>query len=216
MSDLIVFPGSPWPGGHAIAELAWTARLEPDTGLWFDLHLVSDPYPDVDTPEGDDEDADEGPDAWNEPFVWANYHRCTLSSTFWGHEGFLAATASAPLDTTSPMEFTVDDYAGPQDEPDTDEEMAFGIYLLGHDNAAHHRIRLTPVTPTAVSLDWRGRIALRYVNSTAPFRHEFRATAAHVPLSKITYPAALTTAEAEALLATVVQNPQTLKPLLKP
>jgi hypothetical protein len=214
MSDLIVFPGSPWPAGHAIAELEWSARLEPETGLWFDLHLVSDFYPEVD--DAGEEDADEGPDAWNEPFVWANYHRCTLSSTFWGHSGFLAATPSAPLDPANPMEFTVDDYQGPDDEPDTDEEMAFGIYLLGHDNAAHHRIRLTPVAPAAVSLDWRGRIALRYVNSTAPFRHEFHATAARVPLTRITHPATLTTVEAETLLATVVRDPEDLLPLLKP
>jgi hypothetical protein len=113
------------------------------------------------------------------------------------------------------MEFTVDDYTGPGDEPDTDYEMAFGIYLLGHDNAAHHRIRLTPASPTAVSLDWRGRIALRYTNARAPFNHEFHATAAAVPLTRITYPGSLTPAEAEALLATLTQNPQDVTELLK-
>jgi hypothetical protein len=38
----------------------------------------------------------------------------------------------------------------------------------------------------------------------------------HVPLTRIHYPDTLTAGEAEAFLATVMRNPQDLKPLLKP
>src|SRR5690348_2502727 len=51
----IVFVGSPWPKGHAIKEFAWSAQLDPNSGIWFGLHLVSDKYDAEDTKRGGDD-----------------------------------------------------------------------------------------------------------------------------------------------------------------
>ncbi|GKU76386.1 hypothetical protein [Paenibacillus sp. L3-i20] len=38
----IYFKDNPWPNGHAIKEFERQSRLEPDSGIWFDLHLRSE------------------------------------------------------------------------------------------------------------------------------------------------------------------------------
>ncbi|MET3287619.1 UNVERIFIED_CONTAM: hypothetical protein ABID98_000189 [Brevibacillus sp. OAP136] len=35
----IYFAGNPWPDGHRIKAFAWSGRLEPGSGLWFDFDL---------------------------------------------------------------------------------------------------------------------------------------------------------------------------------
>jgi len=210
MSDRIVFPGSPWPDGHAITELEWSARLDPAAGLWFDLHVRSEKYPWTDA------EADPDQDAWSQPIAWNNYGRCTLSSTAWGHRGFLAGTPSRPATFAGPVSFIVDDVAGPDAEPEEEDDFAFGIYLHGHDSTAHHRITLTPAGPAAADLEWHGRVALRYMDPMAPFRHEFHVTATRVPLTRITHPASLSPDGARALLSDVVDDPAELVALLQP
>ncbi|GAA2480934.1 hypothetical protein [Winogradskya humida] len=187
---MISFPGSPWPAGHDIADLRWSARLEPATGLWFDLHLESAPY-------DADPAAIDGEDDWTAPIVWTNYHHCILSSTHWENPGFLAATAQRPL---ADLDFTVDVV-----EQEDDEDQAFGIYLLGHDSVSDHRITFTPNPgDTTFHLDWRGRIALRYSDSLATYDHEFIATADDISLSHITVPTDMDDDSARTVLAALI------------
>lgn len=172
--DRIVFSGNPWPEGHAIAEFEWSARVEGED-LWFDLHLVSaDYYAEREIEDDEDEVSD-----WMAPIVWGNYHRCTLSSTYWGRSA-VGGFRVGPLATFSPAtldgaEFAVDPFDGDGDLPDSDVEPAFGLYLLGHDSAVDHRIRLTRRGDSdRYDLLWSGRIALSYAGDYVP-RHRFEA-----------------------------------------
>ncbi len=179
----IVFPGNPWPEGHPIEEFEWTARIE-GGDLWFDLHLRSADYDsgreiDVDEDEvEDDKDSD-----WEAPIVWNNYHRCTLSSTFWGEEG---GFRMCPLDAFSPAwldgrGFEVD----PQDGTVDDDDRAFHIYLLGHDSVANHRIAFRRSGDgERFDIVWAGDIALTYGGNDA-LEHRFEAVIRNVPCPDI-------------------------------
>jgi len=213
MTDRIVFPGNPWPTGHKIDELTWTGRLEPTTGLWFDLHLLSADY-DADERNGGAVDlAGDSADDWTSRIVWTDYQSCILSSTKWGHAGFLVGTESVPLALAglATREFLVDkdhaypDAAGTKGPNCDDHDYAFGIYLLGHDSVAEHRIRF-PYRHggNAFGLDWRGKIALTYTDLNAPYRYGFHATADRVELRHISVARALGSDEALTLLSRVL------------
>ncbi|GAA1550891.1 hypothetical protein GCM10009827_084400 [Dactylosporangium maewongense] len=214
MSDRILFPGNPWPAGHAVEELAWQGRLDPAGRLWFDLHVKSAGYY-AEDPTYWDDDGDSGCDDWSSKVVWGNYHACTISSTRWGHRGFVAATDAEPLalDTLAGRTFHVDrDPDRPDGVPDgvadediEDEDAAFGIYLLGHDAVGDHRISFgARQGRTVFALDWHGRIALRYANSMAPFQYTFQATIGAVALDHIAAPSSLDDGAAEGLLRRVL------------
>ncbi len=200
----IVFPGNPWPAGHAIEEFAWTGRLDRAGNLWFDFHLRSADY----AAEGLPEHPAGAPD-WSSPVVWANYHRCTLSSTYWGEDdgtGFLAATPGKlfQLKAAAPQRLTADPL--PLREIDELEYLAFNIYLLGHDSVADQEVLFTRRADGAHDIEWCGRIALSYADDHE-FRHRFqvRTTAA---LQYIRYPSTLTTEQAHQRLRAVLDAPE--------
>jgi hypothetical protein len=203
----ITFPGNPWPSGHAIRQLRWTARLEPETGVWFDLHLVSANYY-----AGDpiDERSPEEDDSWRSKVVWGNYHRCTLSSTFWSDRGrgFLAGTRKRPLDLAALPDrtFRVDTKPPAPPPAHLSEGAAFHIYLLGHDAVRGHRIRFPErVSKDTFSLEWKAKIALAYGGSTV-FRHELVALAPRVRFGGITLPKGTRKRHARELLAPFVAD----------
>jgi hypothetical protein len=168
----IFFIGNPWPEGHPVEEFAWTARLVDDE-LWFDLHLRSADYDSEREIEYDD-DTDYDSD-WEAPIVWNNYHRCTLSSTFWGEIGGirvcrLDAFSLAWLDGRV---FELDPADG---EVDDDEDHAFHIYLLGHDSVANHRIEFRRQGDSnRFDIHWTGDIAQTYIGHNS-LDHRFEAT----------------------------------------
>lgn len=185
----IVFPGSPWPSGHAIDTFAWSARIEADESLWFDLHLVTEDYDggDPDSPPEDDDSDD-----WVSPGVWRNYHRCILSSTYWdedvrgagGIPGIRVPDELLPLDFSSldAHRFLVDSLpSDPHAWP-----RPFAIYLLGHDAVAGHEVCFRRSDdPHFWNIDWLGRIALVYAHANAKFDHEFIAHIRGVPFTGI-------------------------------
>lgn len=121
--DRIYFKDNPWPEGHPIKEFTWSAK-EVDGDVWFDLHLKSaDYYAERDIE--DDENAEYASD-WAAPIVWGNYHSCTLSSTYWGNDGFrVCAKADYTPELLDGLELTVD----PDPEALEDfEDLAFHIY----------------------------------------------------------------------------------------
>lgn len=188
MNNRIFFPGNPWPDGHAIKELFWSARLDPETGLWFDLHLESENYyaedSDQDTAYDDAIDND-----WESKLSWSNFHSCTLSSTYWDNIGFQVASQAAPLDmaVAEGQVFSFDNL------PVTAEhyERAFGIYLLGHDGVADHRVCIKKQPLNQVfSLKWSGRIALEYNVGVglAEFDQEFQVNYDSLTFSGIELP----------------------------
>jgi hypothetical protein len=172
----IHFIGNPWPEGHPIVEFAWTARHE-DGRIWFDLHLRSADYYAEREIDSDDDNDVERDSAWESPGVWGNYHRCTLSSTFWGGEnGFqvCAANEYSPAWLHGRV-FTIDPVDTDMSEVDDLDELSFNIYLLGHDSVANHRIVFRRRGASDLfDIEWSGDIALTYAGDDA-LAHRFEA-----------------------------------------
>jgi len=170
----IRFLGNPWPGGHRITDFAWGGHIS-EHALFFDFHLVSEDYDAHDDP---DEIEEEGLGDWESKGCWGNYHRCTLSSTDWEEEvtgGFVVGSREFPFDAgkLSSETFRVDI------EPDKIHyrwgDLAFHIYLLGHDSVADHTIRFGPSdTDGKRAISWSGRIALTYAGQES-YDYEFMA-----------------------------------------
>jgi hypothetical protein len=179
----IRFPGNPWPKGHGVAAAAWTAALSAE-GLRFHLHLRSEDY----DADDDRDDAREPASDWKARIVWNNYHACTLSSTQWGHPGFLVATPGTPIDLEKLAGKTlrVDRVDGDELPAELDhDDFAFGIYLLGHDSVADHRIRFVKRRgPATYDVHWRARVALTYAGDTA-LAHRLEATLPKLRLGAI-------------------------------
>lgn len=186
----IQFPGNPWPEGHALAEFAWTVRVV-DGVVWCDLHLRSANYyaeHDLELDEDEDldvdeEDEDDHGSSWEAAGVWGNYHRCTLSSTFWGNDrGFplcpIGDFTPAWLDART---FEVDTIAAGTVKDVELDDLAFHIYLLGHDSVANHRIAFHRVGDSdRFDIVWNGDIALTYTGDDA-LAHRFEARISAVP-----------------------------------
>ncbi|WP_442506126.1 hypothetical protein SH528x_004954 [Novipirellula sp. SH528] len=206
----IVFHDSPWPEGHEITQLEWCARVKSDGTLWFDLHLVSEDYYAGDP--GDTfstDDPDEDIDDWDSKIVWSNYHNCTLSSTYWGHTGFCVASETQPLDFSllSTREFAIDPLPPAEDS----SQRAFGIYLLGHDGVADHRLRFSGDIAGKCELNWRGKIALEYAGRTS-FDYSFHAQSDTLAFSGVMLPDGCSPSEANRTLKRVASNLPELKP----
>jgi len=166
----ITFPGNPWPGGHRLEELTWSGRLT-ERGVWFDLELKTVHY-DADDPPGADDDDGGGSGDWQARIVWGNYHRCTISS----NTGVLVGTEAEPLDLDrlEEREWSVDPMGPDTTAADLEhDDLAFHVYLLGHDMVADHRLRFAPrEDPSSWWLRWSGRVALTYAGHDA-FEHTF-------------------------------------------
>ncbi|MEU2034434.1 hypothetical protein [Nocardia amamiensis] len=205
----IVFPGNPWPEGHAIEEFAWTGRMDQAGGLWFDLHLRSAEY-DAEHRPDDDRDDDSDIEDWLSPIVWQNYHRCTLSSTYWGEDegtGLRAATPGRPflLKSEQPQCLTVDPL--PLADADDVECLAFNIYLLGHDSVAGQEVSFTRRADGKHDIDWQGRIALTYADQVE-FRYRFQARIPNATLEYIRFPGEISAEQAYRQLSEVLDAPE--------
>jgi hypothetical protein len=170
----ITFIDNPWPGGHAIEEFVFDFELL-DEKLYLHLHLKTVNYFAEDPSyfdEMSDEDEDEDESDWDAKVVWGNYHRCTLSSTKWGDGGQLIGSVDAPFTFGSLTDVS---FSSDPEPVDFDKEPNFGIYLLGHDRAAAHDIRIFgDVINGVFDIDWSGRIALYYAGEE-DFNHRFDA-----------------------------------------
>ena len=160
----IRFTGNPWPKGHAIEKLAWSGRLDPKTGVWFDLHLETADF-DANDKSRDDDDDEDCDDDWKSKMVWENYESGALSSTKWEneHTGFLVGTRKAPLDFSAAglarKSFVVDPAPLPK-------KRAFGLYAIGHNTPGNHEIRFKPAgrgpSFAHAAIEWSGKLSLRF------------------------------------------------------
>lgn len=207
VSDKIVFPGNPWPDGHAIIEFEWSAEITYDRSLRGHLHLRSEDYyaHDQDPFNYDDLPEDDDRSDWESKVVWNNYHACILSSTYWGHPGFALATADQP--------FSIEAIAGRTFEVDPlpfdieNGDPAFGIYCQGHDSVAGHRISFTR-EGRAFAIDWFARIAQTYVGHTS-FGYSLYARKTQVQFAGITAPLEMPAEDARTCFRALVTNPDT-------
>jgi hypothetical protein len=181
----IFFIGNPWPEGHPIAEFEWSSEIR-NKELFFDFHLKTVPY--YSERDIEEDNVDEDAPTWKQPAAWENFHRCTLSSTYWGHgDGAFICTAEPSItqdsfaDLMENRELVID--APP---PEDSEDNFFNIYLLGHDSAAHHKLVFTmsPNNPKLVNIVWTGKIALSY-SGDYDYEHDFIAYLYDVKLPKI-------------------------------
>jgi hypothetical protein len=196
LPDRIIFPGSPWPKGHAIVQFRWSARIEPASGLWFDLDLKSANY-NADDPVEEDVEEPVSRTNWKSKIVWNNYRNCFLSSRKWNDRGFQVNPDKTPFDFDSldGREFRVDPL--PIDDEDTP---AFGIYLQGHDSVADHTISFKKLeAKNTWSIAWRGRVALTYLGHPE-FSHQFKVWVTRTSFDGIELPLKTTKEEAELLL----------------
>ena len=166
----IWFLENPWTEGHPIEEFEWTAEVREGV-VWMQLHLKTAAYY---SEREIEEEKDDYESDFQAPPVWYNYHRCTLSSTFWHEGGF----SVCPVAQFSPAflqgyEAAVDPLPAPT-QTDLDD-LAFHIYLLGHDAVAGHRIRfLRRGESDRFDIEWTGKIALAYAGDFE-YRHDFKA-----------------------------------------
>ncbi|MCA0894961.1 hypothetical protein [Microbulbifer agarilyticus] len=176
----IFFENNPWPEGHPVKSFKWGAKLKDDY-VWFDFHLESaDYYSERDIE--DDEDLEYETD-WAAPIVWGNYHNCTLSTNYWHDGGFKVCKASEySPEFLDGLELSVDMH--PEQIKEWDE-LAFHIYLLGHDAAACHKIRFVRNPSNGkFSIFWVGRIAQAYIGDYE-FRHNFKVNLSHCDMPKV-------------------------------
>jgi hypothetical protein len=200
------FPGNPWPDGHRVEEFDWSGRLDHLGRLWFDLTLRTADYDEADaTDDDEDEEPDDVP-AWEAPIAWNNYHRCTLSSTFWEDAtGLLAATPERPFHLAGPQPQRLT--ADPLPIEDLDADPAFHVYLLGHDSVADHTVTFTADGTGHHRVDWSGRIALTYAGDEE-FAHEFRAEIRGVRLARVIPADGMPAAEARRQVAHLLDVPE--------
>lgn len=187
MKGRITFAGNPWPKGHPLETLDLAGRVDPDQGLFLDVHLVTTDYASESNPKTDD---DTLPD-WKHPSVWNNYHRCSISSLKWPGEaqGLLVATAKRPLESKA-----LTGKARLGDLATHSDTRALHVYLLGHDSVRSVDLRLSR-TGSTYALAWTGKLALTYAGDTV-FRHRFSATATGVAFEGFVMPTGSTAAQA--------------------
>lgn len=173
----IVFPGNPWPEGHAIEKFEWSVECRGDE-VWFHFHLETKDY--YDERDIEDDESIEYPSDWEAPIVWGNYHSCTISSHDWHQGGFLGCAVSQfSPQFVDGLQLNVDPL--PRDLGDGYETRAFHIYLLGHDAVADHRIKFSRVGNTGLfDIAWEGSIALAYAGDYE-LRYRFIANIKRVP-----------------------------------
>lgn len=209
----IRFVGNPWPEGHRIDELRWTGHLDPETGVWFDLHLKTADYTEGDRPRSDEDEEEDAEDSWHSKGCWSNYHACTISSTAWGDEkGFLVGSEKKKFDlaTLTSRTFRVDS------PPDAEDETpGFHTYLLDHDSVGDHRISFPRrLGVDEFSLKWRGRIALTYAGDEE-FKYRFEADVPRARFEGFVMPEGVGTAAARVLAERFLSDPAAYSPARK-
>ena len=186
-----------------IESLEWSARVVNGV-VYGHIDLVSEDYDAQDGVTSANDDGAEGD--FESKAVWRNYHRCILSSVCWGHRGFCMATASSPFDIHSldNQVFHVDPLPL-SDDPDY-SELAFGIYRLGHDAVAGHRIKFKKSGPACYTVEWSAKVANLYAGFTE-FDEDVYIKKADVFLSGIAFGMECPAGEARIAFENAVVDP---------
>ncbi|MGG5577556.1 hypothetical protein ACPDHL_09465 [Myroides sp. C15-4] len=200
----ITFIDSAYPKAHQLEAFIWSGRLDEAGTLWFDLHLKSQYYYRSEGEEYiEEEEEEEGEDtvydswnSWQSKIVWDNYHQCTLSSSYWSdEEGICIGDEEHPFDFRELQDrvFTLDTLPLPADW--TEEDAAFGIYLLGHDWCANHNLQFTALANGLYDIQWKGKIALAY-GGFYEYLHDFEARITDATFDGFYFPTAWSLEEA--------------------
>ncbi|MCQ9637992.1 hypothetical protein MP478_01220 [Chryseobacterium sp. WG14] len=168
----IYFLNSPYPNGHQIIAFNWSGKIDEDESVWFDFHLKTEKY----YADDQNEDIEEKTSSnWDSKIVWGNYHACILSSTYWGDQGGIRIDKpgeKVDFDSVTKSELHSNDLPSYRDFEE--EDLAFNIYLLGHDSCAGHKIKFSKNDNHRYTIEWTGKIALTY-SGDDEFSHDFKA-----------------------------------------
>lgn len=179
----IKFIDSAYPKTHLLEEFTWSGRLDDFGRLWFDLHLKSQDYylsegEDYIDDEDDDDSENTSINQWQSAIVWDNYHQCTISSAYWSNDRGILLTEGEErfnFDSVNNKQFLLDTL--PLSDDKLESDLAFEIYLHGHDLCANHNLVFTKLDNGLFDIKWNGMVALAY-SGFYEFIHEFNA---HIP-----------------------------------
>ena len=179
MTDRIFFKNNPWPEGHPVNEFIWEAELRKDQ-VWFHFHLATENY--YSEREIEDNEEKEYESDWEAPIVWGNYHSCKMSTSEWHKGGFYVCSQKEFSETKlDGLELEIDN--DPENIKDWDD-LAFHIYLLGHDAVARHKIKFVRAEDSLFEIQWSGKIAQAYVGDYE-FKHDFNTVLKSVQFPKL-------------------------------
>ncbi|MDR2235248.1 MAG: hypothetical protein LBE92_03915 [Chryseobacterium sp.] len=184
----IHFSDNPYPEGHDIIDFIWRGRINEDETIWFDFHLKTDHYG-AGTADNNEDEENEDISDWHSRSVWNNYQSCTMSSMYWGEEGGIRIDEpDKKLNLHTAIENELSSTDLPSDYYFEEEDLAFGLYLLGHDNCAGHTIKFIKTDhPQQYDIEWKGKIALSY-SGDYEFSHDFNALIRSVEFDGFHYP----------------------------
>lgn len=200
----ITFIDSAYPKAHQLEAFSWSGRLDEAGKLWFDLHLKSQDYyrsegEEYIEEEEEDDDDDTIYDSWNSwqsKIVWDNYHQCTISSSYWSDEqGICIGDEANPFCFSALQDRVFHLDTLPLSEEETEQEVAFGIYLLGHDWCANHRLAFKALNNGSYDIHWSGKIALAY-GGFYDYLHDFQAHITDATFDGFYFPTSWTLEEA--------------------
>lgn len=198
----IYFKGNPYPNGHKISKFIWSGRIDENQNIWFDFHLESDKY----YAEDESDDIEEPETDWKAKIVWGNYHSCKISSINWGEENkgikLSKNFGKFNFDSCIKNEFVVDKI--PLHEDYDYQDLAFDIYLLGHDSSANHKINFE-ANDINYNIQWSGKIALTY-GGDYNFDYEFMANINNVKFDGFHYPKSWTLEKAKEVFLKNIEN----------
>lgn len=177
-SGRIRFPGNPWPAGHNLRIIEMTVRGDEEGNLRLHFNLESDEY-DAEGP-GAAPRADTGP--WGQAAEWIKHKNMIMSSLRWDNAGFRLPSPRHSFDESKLDGMTLEADAAKSVKLDAAaESLAVGIYLLGQDLCAGHRVKLTRTALNEFDLHWTGSVALTWLGDK-DFDHEFEIDATGVRL----------------------------------
>lgn len=174
-NNRIYFTNSPFENGHKVVYFNWSMRLDEHLKLWMDLHLESDNYDEEEEYFDDVDLSQETSEEDSEKSLWNNYNQCIISSTYWQNKGIDLNYITHELDFNRlPMrEFLIDPL--PIDFT-KEEDLAFGIAMLGNDTCAEHEISfLKPFEAEDLAtydIKWKGKVANTHLGEET-FDYEF-------------------------------------------
>ncbi|MFB9079397.1 hypothetical protein ACFFLS_05880 [Flavobacterium procerum] len=163
----IYFIGNPYPRGHALEDFLWSGRIDEDESMWFDFHLQTDSYYD-----GEFNEEDALLSTWKSKGMWCAYGECTLSSTRWGDYGIKINKTSGKAFFNDFIKDNLLADTLPRGVDFDYDKIAFGIYLIGHDRSANHKIKIKETSKNKFDIEWSGKIALTYTGESG-FNYDF-------------------------------------------
>lgn len=172
-NDKIYFNNSPYENGHKVVDFIWNARLDENFKIIMDLHLESDQYDQEDEYIDIIEEIDDLSVENTEKSLWINYDHCIVSSTFWNNQGIDIDIDSAKFSFNNLNHKTFFLDTLPIDVNQPEENLSFGISMLGKDLIANHEITFIDTEDFGIfDVKWKAKVANVYLGENT-FDYDF-------------------------------------------